>query len=37
MSPTPKPVPWLMLFSRILLFFGIQALFALGFFLAKSP
>ena len=34
---TSKTTPWLMLFSRIVLFFGIQALFALGFLLAKSP
>jgi hypothetical protein len=36
MAESSKPAPWLMLFSRILLFFGIQALFALGFALAQS-
>ena len=28
--------PWIMLFSRISLFIGLQALFALGFLLAGS-
>jgi len=33
----PKPsTPWLMLFSRLALFAGLQAIFALGFFLAGS-
>jgi hypothetical protein len=31
-----KAAPWLMLFSRIILFFIIQSLFALGFLLTKS-
>jgi hypothetical protein len=33
---TPTRPPWLMLFSRIVLFFAIQALLALGFTLAGS-
>jgi hypothetical protein len=33
----PKSVPWLMLFSRITLFFSIQALLALVFFLLGKP
>ncbi len=37
MSANSKNTPWLMLFSRITLFFTIQALFALGFFLAGKP
>lgn len=32
----PSRWPWIMLFSRISLFFGIQALFALGFLLVDS-
>jgi hypothetical protein len=31
-----KSIAWLMLFSRIVLFFAIQALFALGFYLSPS-
>jgi hypothetical protein len=33
---TSKFAPWLMLFSRILLFFCVQAVFAFGFFLSGS-
>ncbi len=36
MTIPTKAMPWLMLFSRITLFFAIQSLFALGFLLAKS-
>ena len=32
----PKIAPWLMLFSRVTLFFSIQAVLALGFYLAGS-
>ena len=32
--PTKSSTPWLMLFSRLFLFAGIQAVFALGFYLA---
>ncbi len=37
MTANAKTTPWLMLFSRTALFFGLQALVALGFVLAKSP
>jgi hypothetical protein len=32
-----KALPWIMLFSRFTLFLGIQALIALGFYLAGAP
>ena len=32
-----RAAPWLLLFGRTLLFFAVQAAFALGFFLAGSP
>jgi membrane protease YdiL (CAAX protease family) len=33
---TSKKAPWFMLFSRIILFFSVQLIFAVGFFLAGS-
>lgn len=32
-----RAAPWLLLFGRTVLFFGVQAVFALGFFLTGSP